>query len=93
MEEKRALYLCMGSACHQAGVYEVLPQIQRLLKAYHLEDRVELKGSFCLGACSESIVMKYQETLFTHIRPQNVEEKFVEEILPALTQTEDKQDG
>ncbi|HEY9832989.1 MAG TPA: (2Fe-2S) ferredoxin domain-containing protein [Stenomitos sp.] len=46
MEDKENLYLCMGSACHQLGVYEVLPKIQQLLAEYNLENQVELKGSF-----------------------------------------------
>ena len=83
-EPKKCLYLCMGSACHQLGVYEVLPRIQHLVKHYRLDISIELKGSFCLGPCSDGIVMKFGDTLFTHIRPENVDDKFVSEILPKL---------
>lgn len=83
-EKKPCLYLCMGSACHQMGVVKVLPKIQELLQRHHLDISVELKGSFCLGPCADGIIMKYGETLFKHIRPHNVEEKFQNEILPHL---------
>lgn len=81
---KANLYLCMGSACHQLGVYEVLPKLQALMQEYDLEISVELKGSFCLETCSQGIVMRFQDLLFTDINPQNIETKFLGEILPAI---------
>lgn len=81
---KENLYLCMGSACHQLGVYEVLPKIQQLLSDYHLKNKVELKGSFCLETCSSGIVMKFKDQFFININPTNVEQKFRQEILPCI---------
>ncbi len=81
---KEHLILCMGSACHQLGVYEVLPKLQALMRDYQLEDQVVLKGSFCLETCSDGITMKFRDRLFLNINPQNIEAKFVEEILPAV---------
>ena len=81
---KQNLYLCMGSACHQLGVYEVLPKIQSMIGEYQLEDKVELKGSFCLETCSDGIVMKFKDKIFTKISPENIEQKFIEEILPNI---------
>lgn len=85
--KKQNLYLCMGSACHQLGVYEVLPKLQSMISEYDLEDKIELKGSFCLESCSEGIVMKYQEKLFIKINPENIEKKFQEEILPTINKS------
>lgn len=81
---KENLFLCMGSACHQMGVYEVLPQLQELIKTHELEDIIELKGSFCLETCSHGIVMKFSDQTFLDISPQNVEAIFVREILPVI---------
>jgi NADH:ubiquinone oxidoreductase subunit E len=78
------LFLCMGSACHQIGVYEVLPRLQILLKDHHLEEQITLKGSFCLELCSQGITMKFQDQHICNITPQNVDEKFVLEILPLI---------
>lgn len=85
--EKENLYLCMGSACHQMGVYEVLPKLQELMQEYNLESQVELKGSFCLETCSSGIVMKFKDQLFIEINPQNIEQKFLAEILPTIQQS------
>lgn len=78
------LYLCMGSACHQLGVYEVLPRLQELMTEYEIHRKVELKGSFCLETCSSGIVMKFKNKHFINISPQNIEDKFINEILPAI---------
>jgi NADH:ubiquinone oxidoreductase subunit E len=81
---KEHLFLCMGSACHQMGVYEVLPRLQALIQNHQLEDILELKGSFCLETCSHGIVMKFKDQHFLNINSQNIEEKFTQEILPAI---------
>ena len=82
--KKENLYLCMGSACHQLGVYEVLPKLQNMISEYKLEDTIELKGSFCLESCSDGIVMKYKNQVFLKINPDNIEQKFQDEILPSI---------
>lgn len=81
---KEHLILCMGSACHQLGVYEVLPKLQTLIRENQLEDHLILKGSFCLETCSDGITMKFRDQRFSKISPQNIEEKFIQEILPAI---------
>ncbi|MGD1714452.1 (2Fe-2S) ferredoxin domain-containing protein [Hydrocoleum sp. CS-953] len=85
--KKENLYLCMGSACHQLGVYEVLPKLQSMISEYKLEDTIELKGSFCLESCSDGIVMKYKNQVFLKINSENIEQKFQEEILPSIIKT------
>lgn len=81
---KENLFLCMGSACHQLGVYDVLPRLQALIAAYELTEAIELKGSFCLETCSKGIVMKFHDTRFTNISPHNIDTIFKDEILPQI---------
>ncbi len=81
---KENLYLCMGSACHQLGVYEVLPKLQALMTEYNIDQKVELKCSFCLETCSSGIAMKFRDLHFINISHQNIEDKFLKEILPAI---------
>lgn len=78
------LFICMGSACHQLGVYEVLPKLQTLLQTHAEGTTVTLKGSFCLELCSHGITMKFRDQQFMNISPQNIEEKFMQEILPVI---------
>jgi NADH:ubiquinone oxidoreductase subunit E len=77
----------MGSACHQLGVYDVLPRLQELMAAYDLNDCVSLKGAFCLGICSEGVILKFRERYFTHISAKNIDKIFHDEILPFINPT------
>ena len=60
---KENLFLCMGSACHQLGVYDVLPKLQQLIARYKLEGEIELKGPFCLENCSHGIAIEFQDVV------------------------------
>jgi len=84
MATKIILRLCMGSACHQMGVYEVLPALQKLLTEHHLDNTVEIRGAFCLGPCVNGIVLEVGERQFLNVNPQNVEQQFLLKILPYL---------
>lgn len=50
--------VCIGSACHLKGSYDVIKEFQKVLKEYNLEDKVILKGAFCLNQCSEAVSTK-----------------------------------
>jgi len=82
--EKKVLQLCMGSGCHQLGVYHVLPQVQNLLTECGLDAMVELKGAFCLGPCRDGVVIRIGDQDIKHVTPANVKRKFFKEILPCL---------
>lgn len=85
MEIKKVVVsLCMGSACHQFGVYGVLPVLRGLLAESGYSDQVELKGAFCLGPCTEGIVIKVGTVQITGINPQTLSRKFTKKILPAI---------
>ena len=82
MGQKEIIYLCMGSACHQFGVYDVLPTLQKLMVDHRLENEIVLKGAFCLGPCMDGIVLKVGDRMIVNINAQNIEQKFLEEVLP-----------
>jgi NADH:ubiquinone oxidoreductase subunit E len=84
MGEKEYLTLCMGSACHQQGIVDVLKNLKQALLKYHLQDIVEIKGSFCFGSCGQGIVMEYQGKHYHYVRVDNVVDIFEQEILPIL---------
>lgn len=84
MSEKLNLFICMGSACHQSGVYHVLPIVQQLLQQYHLQDQVELKGAFCMDNCTHGITMRFGEQLFSDLDATNITRQFEQKILPAI---------
>lgn len=84
MSSKQTLFLCMGSACHQLGGFRLIPLIEALIKKHHLEDRLELKGAFCLEHCEHGRSLKFGEVVLTHLAAENIEERFATEILPRV---------
>ncbi len=49
------LKVCVGSACHVRGSYNVIDALTKLIKEERLEDKVELKACFCLNNCLEGV--------------------------------------
>ena len=47
--------VCVGSSCHIKGARDVIGRFNELLKEHGLEDKVELKGSFCMERCGEGL--------------------------------------
>ncbi|MBP7653390.1 (2Fe-2S) ferredoxin domain-containing protein [Candidatus Dependentiae bacterium] len=83
-DKKESLYLCVGSACHHKGAYYVLPKLTELLSKNGFGNKIELKGSFCLGPCTDGIVVKFRDNMILKITPENIEQKFLDEIIPLL---------
>lgn len=76
------IQVCVGSACHLKGSYDVIKAIQRLVKVHNIAKKVELKGAFCLGYCTTGVSVKINEedSIFS-VNETNVEEFFKEQVL------------
>lgn len=57
----KTVSVCVGSACHLKGAYEIIDIFQNLIKANGLSESVLLKGSFCLGKCCNGVSVKLDE--------------------------------
>ena len=84
MKPRQTLFLCMGSACHQLGGYRMIPAIERLIARHDLQDRIVLKGAFCLDACERCCSMKFGDQIISGFNDQNLEERFRREVLPLI---------
>ena len=78
----QTLYLCMGSACHQRRGYALLPMLEALIRRHGLNDRLLLRGAFCLENCQRGCSLKFDGRIFTDLNEQNLQETFEREILP-----------
>ena len=79
-----SLYVCMGSACHLKSAQSVVEVFRRKIQELQLQDRVELKGAFCLGLCSEAVPVKVGETIVHGVTVENAPEMFEREVLPLI---------
>ena len=73
--------VCVGSSCHQRGSYEIIQTLQRLIDENRLQDKVELKASFCIGDCMNGVSMRIDGEAINNANPGNIEEIFNNSIM------------
>ena len=73
--------VCVGSACHLKGSYEVIKKFQDLIDSFKISDKVEIKGSFCLGHCSTGVSVKLNEGQIYSVSPDAAENFFRHTVL------------
>ena len=71
--------VCVGSACYVKGSHEIIEAFQRFIKQYHLEDKVELKATFCLGHCTRAVSVQIDGKLYG-VDKKEVESFFKEHV-------------
>lgn len=72
--------VCIGSSCHIKGSRQVVETLQRLISESELDDKVEIKGAFCLGKCQQGVSVMVDDE-FHSVTTENVEAFFKKEIL------------
>ncbi len=76
--------VCVGSSCHIKGARQVIVRFNELLKEHGLEDRVELKGSFCMERCGEGLNWQIDEQPITSKNVEEAIQTFNEKVLRPL---------
>ena len=72
--------VCIGSSCHIKGSRQVVEQLQYLIAANNLGEKVELSGTFCMGKCQQGVCVTVNDT-FHSVSPETVDEFFAKEVL------------
>lgn len=75
--------ICIGSACHLKGSREIITQLQSFVKEEHVEDKVDLNGSFCSGNCVNGVCVTVEDQLYS-LKPEDTKEFFDKEIMGRL---------
>ncbi|AEV29875.1 NADH:ubiquinone oxidoreductase 24 kD subunit [Sphaerochaeta pleomorpha str. Grapes] len=78
--EKVKVELCMGSSCFARGNSQALANLESYISENHLEDRVELIGHLCLGACSSGPNMKIDDISFSGVRSECVVDLLIDAL-------------
>ena len=71
--------VCIGSSCHVKGSRPVVEQLQKLIAENHLEDKVELAGTFCMGRCQEGVCVTVDDEFYS-VTPDGTADFFQENI-------------
>lgn len=76
----KVIKVCIGSACHLKGSYDVIEELKKLIKDKNLEDQIELSAAFCLGQCVQAVsVLRWDNKVISFSR-DNVAQVFEQEI-------------
>ncbi|MBB6216865.1 NADH:ubiquinone oxidoreductase subunit E [Anaerosolibacter carboniphilus] len=74
------IQVCIGSACHLKGSYNVINKLQSLVEEKGLKDQIIIKAAFCLGECTKAVSVKVNEGSVRGLT-ENDAEAFLDEIL------------
>ena len=72
--------VCIGSSCHIKGSRQVVEQLQQLIAANELGEKVELGGTFCMGKCQQGVCVTVNDEFFS-VTPETVGEFFANAVL------------
>ncbi len=76
--------VCIGSACHRRGSYDILNRLKELAAERGIDDKVSIVPMFCLGECQNGVSVKVGEKLCLGMTRDNVDALFEQTILPLL---------
>lgn len=79
------LKVCIGSACHVKGSYNVISAFQQLIEEYQVFEAVELKAVFCLGHCVEAVSVQIDEGEIYSVSGSTARSFFKDQVLPQLS--------
>ncbi len=72
--------VCIGSSCHLKGSHQVIRTLQQGIAAHHLEDLVQLGGTFCMSRCQEGVCVTVDD-VFHSVTPDTAQAFFDEHVL------------
>ncbi|MCP4213378.1 MAG: redox-sensing transcriptional repressor Rex [bacterium] len=82
--KKMELLVCVGNSCHIQGSEEVVRLFKSLIATEKIENKINLKGSFCMGKCSDTgITIQMDEETFK-TTPTEAENFFRNTLLPKV---------
>lgn len=63
--------ICVGSSCFVKGSNELVEKLKKYLEDHQLEDRVQLKGAFCMGQCAKGLGVRVDGKLLEGVTLYN----------------------
>jgi NADH-quinone oxidoreductase subunit G len=76
--------VCVGSSCHVKGAREMINRFISVLSDEDLQDKVELKGAFCMDHCGQGINWKIGDEVITSPSVEEGVRVFRERMFRAL---------
>jgi len=80
----RVITVCVGSACHLKGSHDLINYFKDAIKDAKLENKVELKGTFCMDMCTDGANILIDDEVFHLGSVDEARAIFEREILQKL---------
>ncbi len=74
------IHICIGSACHLKGSYNIINGLQEMIDRNKVGDKVTVKAAFCLGECTKAVSVKVNDGPVWTVHEENME-KFFEDMI------------
>lgn len=78
--------ICIGSSCYVKGSSDVVTELNKMIKENGWEEKIELKGSFCMKSCQEKtgLGIRINGKKLTGVTLMNAKEVLKAELEAAL---------
>ncbi len=83
------LSVCIGSACHLKGAYNVISTFQHMIETNNLHEKVAFSAKFCTKQCHKPGVAVSLNGVKSVIAAEEARKFFQEQVLPAVEQAKD----
>ncbi|MDA3734195.1 (2Fe-2S) ferredoxin domain-containing protein [Niameybacter massiliensis] len=80
----KTISICIGSACHVKGSYEVIEVLKKLIVEQSLQSELEITAAFCLKNCVDAVSVKRWDGKVLSVSRENVSQIFQDEIVAYL---------
>jgi NADH:ubiquinone oxidoreductase subunit E len=71
--------VCIGSACHIKGSYNVMQAFQQIIEENELHEKCDLKAKFCMQKCHDGVSVSIGDDYFS-VSPESARGFFKEII-------------
>jgi NADH:ubiquinone oxidoreductase subunit E len=78
--------VCIGSACHIKGSYNVINSLQQLTEEFGLSNVVDTRAAFCLGHCTEAVSVQINDGEVRSVSGATVRDFFINQGVPLTNQ-------
>jgi NADH:ubiquinone oxidoreductase subunit E len=83
-EPAMVIEVCVGSSCYIRGAPAVIAILQSLISKYGLEEKVILKGSFCMQQCTQGVTVRIDGSIRSGLSKEDASRLFHHIVLPSL---------
>lgn len=78
--------VCVGTACHLNGSYDIIHGLQELIEQYGLGEKISVNPVFCLGECGTPVSVDIDDGKIYSLNRKNLQSFFATTILPRMHQ-------